>query len=287
MLNDESLRQNVNAIAANVKPIKTILEKAQDIVYNRKSENGEARPYGPFSECMKKATEIFNAINPGNPGHRHDMAPHEMYFALIALKLAREHFQHKQDNLTDACGYLAGLDDFINTEMPGTIMTQQPQLRFAKVRKVSTPSRGTKGSAGLDFYVPADFKSVTLYPGDDILIPSGIMADIPEGYMLLGVDKSGIATSAKAKANARKCSDTDDKPCLIIGAKLVDEDYQGEIHIHIINVGRTPYKVVPYAKIAQFVLVPVLYAEPVEVPADQLFNAPTERGTGGFSSTGK
>lgn len=88
----------------------TILEQAQSIVYDRKSPNGEARPYGPFSECMEVATRIFNAINPNEKAHQ--LCAEEMYFALIALKLAREKFEHKTDNLVDACGYLAGLDDY-------------------------------------------------------------------------------------------------------------------------------------------------------------------------------
>ena len=89
----------------------TILQQAYDIVYNRRDENGP-RPYGPFSACMEKATEIFNAINP----HRLALHPADMYFALVALKLAREFFEHKQDNLIDICGYLAGLDDYLAQE---------------------------------------------------------------------------------------------------------------------------------------------------------------------------
>lgn len=85
----------------------TILQQAQGIVY----DNRVSRPYGPFSECMKAASRIFNEINPYSDTHT--LEPQEMYFALVALKLAREKFEHKTDNLVDICGYLAGLDDFI------------------------------------------------------------------------------------------------------------------------------------------------------------------------------
>lgn len=98
-------------------PITSILEKAQAIVYNRFDlDTGAERPNVPFSNCMKKAAEIFNAINPFNGGDSKGLGPIEMYFALIALKFAREYFQHKQDNLVDICGYLAGLDDFLKEE---------------------------------------------------------------------------------------------------------------------------------------------------------------------------
>lgn len=90
----------------------TILQQAQGIVYDRVSPNGERRPYGPFSECMKAAARIFNEINPYGEA-RGQVTTEEMYFALVALKLAREKFEHKTDNLVDICGYLAGLDDFI------------------------------------------------------------------------------------------------------------------------------------------------------------------------------
>jgi len=90
----------------------TILQQAQGIVYDRVSPNGERRPYGPFSECMKSATAIFNEISPYRSGSS-KLKTEEMYFALVALKLAREKFEHKTDNLVDICGYLAGLDDFI------------------------------------------------------------------------------------------------------------------------------------------------------------------------------
>lgn len=89
-------------------PCRTILEQAQDIVYNRKDTNGD-RPYGPFSQCMKKAAEIFNAISPTTV-----LQAGDVYRVLMALKLAREYFEHKQDNLIDLCGYAAGLDDYIN-----------------------------------------------------------------------------------------------------------------------------------------------------------------------------
>ena len=163
-------------------------------------------------------------------------------------------------------------------------------MRFAKVRDVKTPVRSTPGSAGIDFFIPNDFPKFYLTPGTDILIPSGIKMEIPEGYALLGVDKSGIATSYRAKERAGLTTNPPRKPLysssLLIGAKLIDQDYQGEIHIHIINVGTGTEQLLPGMKIAQFVLIPVNYAGLEEVAEDRLFTEKTERSSGGFGSTG-
>lgn len=160
-------------------------------------------------------------------------------------------------------------------------------MRFAKVRDVKTPTRGTAGSAGIDFYVP-NFKKPFIVPaGQDILIPSGIKADIPKGYMLMAADKSGVVTTRYAQigANLQPKSTASEEP-LIIGAKIVDEDYQGEIHIHLINVGRSTLIIKPGTKIAQFILVPAFYDSLEEVPENELFSEKSERSAGAFGSTG-
>lgn len=161
-------------------------------------------------------------------------------------------------------------------------------MKYAKVRDVKSPERGTSKSAGIDFFVPNDFKATYVHANHDLLIPSGIKVKIPAGFMLMGADKSGVATSRTAclecgrepKKNALRSP-------LIIGAKIIDEDYQGEIHIHIINVGMVPVFIEPGMKIAQFILVPVSYANLVEVSESELFYSASERGEGSFGSTDK
>lgn len=158
-------------------------------------------------------------------------------------------------------------------------------MRFAKTRNVKTPERGTPGSAGIDFFIPEDFSPLLLYPNCDTLIPSGIKVEIPEGYMLIGADKSGIASSELAKRRAGMNYKKGTRTSPIVGAKIIDEDYQGEIHIHIINVGTEAVRLEAGMKIAQFILVPVRYESLEEVPEKELFSKATERGTGGFGST--
>jgi len=141
-------------------------------------------------------------------------------------------------------------------------------MLIKKVKDVKTPARGTGKSAGLDFFVPDDFEKSKVWPGKSILIPSGIKAQVPEGYALIAFNKSGVAT----------------KEGLVVGACVVDEDYEGEIHLHMINVGDKVVDIVPGQKLTQFILIQINYSD---VQVVQEFPARhSERGSGGFGSTG-
>ena len=143
-------------------------------------------------------------------------------------------------------------------------------MKISKVRSVKTPIRGTPNSAGIDFFVPDEVR-VYLKPGESCLIPSGIKASVPPGHALMAFNKSGVAV----------------KKNLHVGACVVDEDYQGEIHINLTNVGtREECKFRSGEKIIQFVLLPVFYDTIEEVEISALFEGITERGEGGFGSTG-
>lgn len=137
-----------------------------------------------------------------------------------------------------------------------------------KVREVKTPSRGTSKSAGLDFYIPDDFKKRVLKPLESVLIPSGVRAYVPEGHALVAFNKSGVAVYHG----------------LDVGACVVDEDYEGEIHLHMINTSNSEVILEPGMKLVQFLLLNVTY-EDIEV-VNQLPKRNTERGSGGFGSTG-
>ena len=144
-------------------------------------------------------------------------------------------------------------------------------MKFSKVRDVKSPSRGTALSAGIDFFVPNDFIEMTVLPNQRTLIPSGIKVSLPDGYALIAFNKSGVAS----------------KTGMIVGACVVDEDYQGEIHLNMINTSDIGQLIRPGDKLTQFILVPVNYAEPQEVNMDNLYREVTERGEGGFGSTGE
>lgn len=146
-------------------------------------------------------------------------------------------------------------------------------MKFSKIRDVKSPNRGTNKSAGIDFYIPNDSnggKPFSIAPWKGLNIPSGIKCEVPEGYMLCAFNKSGVATKKE----------------LLVGACVVDEDYMGEIHIHVINQTPYPVELIPGEKLVQFILVPVFYDTLEEVAEESLFTRVSERGEGGFGSTG-
>ena len=134
------------------------------------------------------------------------------------------------------------------------------------------PVRGTEGSAGIDLFVPNDQESIVLNPGESAFIPAGIKARVPHGYALVAMNKSGIAA----------------KKSLMVGACVIDEDYTGEIHIDLKNVGTESQGINPGDKITQVLCLPVNYVTVEEAESeDEMFgDLVTERGDGGFGSTG-
>ena len=85
-----------------------ILKKANEIVNERSEE--KKRQYGPFIESMRRATAIYNNIS------KNKIEVEDMYKVMVALKLSREAYSHKEDNLLDAVAYIGALNNFYNTE---------------------------------------------------------------------------------------------------------------------------------------------------------------------------
>lgn len=145
-------------------------------------------------------------------------------------------------------------------------------MKVLRIRDVKMPVRGTEGSAGIDLFVPNDQDAIILNPGESVFIPAGIKARVPHGYALIAMNKSGIAA----------------KKSLMVGACVIDEDYTGEIHIDLKNVGEVKQFVNPGDKIVQVLCLPINYVEVEEGESEEdLFgDLVTERGDGGFGSTG-
>jgi len=145
-------------------------------------------------------------------------------------------------------------------------------MKILRIRDVKMPVRGTEGSAGIDLFVPNDQESIVLNPGESAFIPAGIKARVPHGYALVAMNKSGIAA----------------KKSLMVGACVIDEDYTGEIHIDLKNVGTESQGINPGDKITQVLCLPVNYVTVEEAESeDEMFgDLVTERGDGGFGSTG-
>ena len=145
------------------------------------------------------------------------------------------------------------------------------KIFFMTTRDVKLPEYGTEDSVGIDFFVPNDFIPITLQPGEDALIPSGLRVKLPKRTALIAFNKSGVATKKKFSK----------------GAQVIDPDYQGEVHLHVFNVGKEPREINPGDKIVQFIHLPIIKSKLIRCQSEEeLYPAKTERGTGGFGSTG-
>lgn len=129
------------------------------------------------------------------------------------------------------------------------------------------PSYETKGSAGMDIRAYLN-ETVVIEPGKRALIPTGLFMEFEPGYEVQIRARSGLA----AKHGIG----------LVNGVGTIDSDYRGEIKVALINMGEDAFAVNNGDRIAQMVIAPVVRAE-VE-PVDALSD--TERGAGGFGSTG-
>jgi len=85
-----------------------ILDEANKII-NERSEEKE-RQYGDMFECMETMRNIFNAQT------KLDLTTEHMYIAMVAMKLARQSYAHKEDNLLDSVAYLGSLNDYIENK---------------------------------------------------------------------------------------------------------------------------------------------------------------------------
>ena len=83
-----------------------ILQEANKIIYERSEE--KARQYGPMQDGMQEAAKIASLLS------RKDINAVDMYNCMIALKLSRQAYNHKEDNLLDCVAYMASLNDYQN-----------------------------------------------------------------------------------------------------------------------------------------------------------------------------
>lgn len=173
------------------------------------------------------------------------------------------------------------------SQWPYNMVAQdRPVLHFYRSRDVNEPKRGTPGSAGWDICLPNDFESelmvggvkydvkfLHLSPGEQAVIPTGIHVKFPDDYALVAFNKSGIATKRRA----------------LVGACVIDVDYQGQIHVNLHNVGTEAWKIERGDKLTQFLLLRVGLGESMEADSlEALYGGQeTQRGTGAMGSTGR
>jgi dUTP pyrophosphatase len=132
------------------------------------------------------------------------------------------------------------------------------------------PAYQTSHAAGLDLLAAVpDAAPVVLAPGKHALVPTGLAIALPDGFEAQVRPRSGLA--AKHGVTVLNSPGT------------IDADYRGEIQVILINHGGEPFTVRRGERIAQMVIAPVVQAQ--LIPATALSD--TERGSGGFGSTGR
>ena len=131
------------------------------------------------------------------------------------------------------------------------------------------PAYATPGSAGLDLRAAIDAPKV-IEPGQAELIPTGLAIHLADpGYAAMILPRSGLGH----------------KHGMVLGnlVGLIDSDYQGQLMVSAWNRSQTAYTLQPLERLAQLVIMPVMQAR-LSVVED--FQATTERGAGGYGSTG-
>lgn len=139
--------------------------------------------------------------------------------------------------------------------------------RLEHARELPLPQYATAESAGMDLRA-ACAEPVILQPGKRELIPTGIKMALPAGYEAQIRPRSGLAYRHGVT--------------MLNTPGTIDSDYRGEIKVLAVNLGEQPFRIEFGDRIAQMVIAPQLQATITEVE----LLSDTERGAGGFGSTG-
>lgn len=173
-------------------------------------------------------------------------------------------------------------------------------VQFSKIRDVKSPNRANPTDAGTDFYMPYysqqfledliiknannDLRYIPVIEekeviGLNVIIPAGEQINIPSGIRVWINDKN---TYLEAENKSGVAS----KQHLAVMAKVIDADYQGEIHINLANVGNTDAIVKTGEKLTQFIHKEYIDTDWSEITEDEYKKfGVSSRGTGGFGST--
>ena len=143
-----------------------------------------------------------------------------------------------------------------------------PVLRLPHGADLSLPAYATPQSAGVDLRAAVD-QTMILPPLGRIAVPTGLAVALPDGYEAQVRPRSGLALNEGVT--------------VLNSPGTIDADYRGEICVLLINHGDQPFPIQRGERIAQMVIAPVTRAE--LVPASSL--SATDRGSGGFGSTGR
>ena len=141
-----------------------------------------------------------------------------------------------------------------------------------RVKKLSPnailPTYGSAEAAGADLYACLE-APVTVAPGEIFWVPTGIALEVPKGCAGLIYARSSMGTK-RGLAPANKVG-------------VIDSDYRGEVRVVLLNHSKQEQTIVPGERVAQLIITPVL--TPTYEETEELSD--TQRGEGGFGSTGK
>jgi len=150
-------------------------------------------------------------------------------------------------------------------------MKEQDKI-ILKIEKLAhcagMPEYKTEGAAGMDL-VASNEEDITLGSLERFLVPTGIKIELPHGYEAQIRPRSGL--SIKQGISLINCVGT------------VDEDYRGEVKVGLVNLSKDSYVIKRGERIAQMIIAPTTRAE-IQVVSEL---TDTQRGEGGFGSTGK
>ena len=142
------------------------------------------------------------------------------------------------------------------------------EVKIVNKSSFALPENQTPQSAGLDIRANIE-ESITLQPLERAMVPTGLYVELPEGCEMQIRPRSGLA--AKHGITVLNSPGT------------IDADYRGEIKVILVNLSNTPFTIEAGERIAQMI---VARYEQIEWQAVEELGA-TERGAGGFGSTGK
>lgn len=156
--------------------------------------------------------------------------------------------------------------------MMNNFITEEGLMSRVKIKKLNEmaiiPTRGSKDAAGYDLYAAIP-ESIRINPHETVKVGTGLAFELPRGTFGAIFPRSGLATKSGLR------------PANCIG--VCDSDYRGEYIIAVHNDSNTSQIIHPGERIAQLILLPYIPMEFQEVKE----LSETERGAGGFGSTGK
>ena len=182
-------------------------------------------------------------------------------------------------------------------------METNKKIQFTKIRDVKTPNRANLNDAGMDFYIPNysekflnDLKTTNaanklqyILDGEDgensnytlrVIIPAGEQINIPSGIKVNILDKNTYLEANNKSGIASKYH-------LVVGASVVDADYQGEVHLNLINTGNTDIEVFSGMKIVQFIHKYYIHTDLEEISVNEYNSLKvSDRGDGNFGHSG-